>query len=203
MDYFETFASVVRFDSLRLTLAIAVSRDMELWQVDFESAFLNGKMKEEVYMRQPEGFVVEGKEDHVCCLLRSLYGTMQAGHTWWHELDKTYTDLGYTHSRVDESVRSRHVGDELTILSTYTDDVTGASTSTIGSIQARHELKERYKLTDGGDLSFMLGIKVERDRPNKTITISQSAYILRILKRFRHENCAPASTRASTRDEVI
>ena len=57
VDYFETFASVVRFDSLRLILAISVSHDLELWQIDFESAFLNGKMKEEVYMRQPEGFV--------------------------------------------------------------------------------------------------------------------------------------------------
>ena len=100
VDYFETFASVVRFDSLRLILAIAVSFDLELWQIDFESAFLNGRMKEEVYMRQPEGFVVEGKEDHVYRLLRSLYGTMQAGHTWWHELDKTYANLRYIRSRV-------------------------------------------------------------------------------------------------------
>ena len=112
VDYFETFTSVVRFNSLRLILAIAVSYDLELWQIDFESAFLNGKMKEVVYMRQP--VVVEGKEDHVCRLLRSLYGTMQAGHTWWHELDKTYTDLGYIRSRVDESVRSRRMGGDKT-----------------------------------------------------------------------------------------
>jgi len=163
VDYFETFASVVRFDSLRLILAIAVSLNLELWQIDFESAFLNGKMKEEVYMRQPEGFVVEGKEDHVCRLLRSLYGTMQAGHTWWHELDRAYSDLGYVRSRVDESVRSRRVADELTLLSTYTDDVTGASTSSGGAVQAKQELRGRYKLKDGGELNYMLGIKVERD----------------------------------------
>jgi hypothetical protein len=94
-------------------------------------------MKEEVYMRQPEGFVAKGKEDHVCRLLRSLYGTMQAGHTWWHELDKTYTDLGYARSRVDELVRSRRVGDELTLLSMYTDDVTGASSSVAGAAAAK------------------------------------------------------------------
>ena len=194
VDYFETFASVVRFDSLRLILAIAVSFDLELWQVDFESAFLNGRMKEEVYMRQPEGFVVKGKEDHVCRLLRSLYGTMQAGHTWWHELDRTYADLGYTRSRVDESVRSRRIGEEMTLLSTYTDDVTGASTSAAGAAKAKQELQNKYKLKDGGELNYMLGIKVERDRANKTISISQSAYITRILNRFRHEDCAPAST---------
>lgn len=194
IDYFETFASVVRFDSLRLTLAIAVSLDLELWQIDFESAYLNGKMKEEVFMRQPEGFMVEGKEDHVCRLLRSLYGTMQAGHTWWHELDKTYTDLGYTRSRVDESVRSRYVENELTIIATYTDDVTGASTTTAGATRAKEELRGRYKLKDGGELSYMLGIKVERNRAERTISISQSAYIGRVLKRFRHEDCTPAST---------
>ena len=130
----------------------------------------------------------------MCRLLRSLYGTMQAGHTWWHELDKTYTDLGYERSRVDESVRSRRVGDELTLLSTYTDDVTGASSSVAGAAAAKRELEGRYKLKDGGELSYMLGIKVERDRASKTISISQSAYIARVLKRFRHEDCNPAST---------
>ena len=171
-----------------------MSLNLELWQIDFESAYLNGKMKEEVYMRQPEGFVAEGKEDHVCRLLRSLYGTMQAGHTWWHELDTTYTELGYVRSRVDESVRSRRAGDELTIISTYTDDVTGASTTGDGAARAKGELKDKYKLKDGGELNYMLGIKVERDRAEGTISISQSAYIARVLRRFRYEACVPAST---------
>ena len=151
-------------------------------------------MKEEVYMRQPEGFIAKGKEDHVCRLLRSLYGTMQAGHTWWHELDGMHTDLGYIRSQVDESVHSRRVGSELTLLSTYTNDVTGASTTTAGAAEAKRELKEKYKLKDGGELNYMLGIKVEWNRANRNISISQSAYIACILKRFCHEDCAPAST---------
>ena len=194
IDYFETFASVIHFNSLCLILAIAMSLNLELWQIDFASAYLNGMMKEEVYMQQPEGFVAKGKEDHVCRLLRLLYGTMQARHTWWHELDKTYTELGYTRSRVDESVLSKRVGDELTIISTCTDDVTGASTTEVGAVKAKGELRERYKLKDGGELNYMLGIKVERDRVKGTISISQSAYIACVLKHFHHEECSPAST---------
>jgi Reverse transcriptase (RNA-dependent DNA polymerase) len=81
VDYFQTFASVVHFDSLHLLLVLAMHLDLELWQIDFESAFLNGRMKEDIYMRQPEGFIEPGKEHLICKLQCSLYGTMQAGHT--------------------------------------------------------------------------------------------------------------------------
>jgi Reverse transcriptase (RNA-dependent DNA polymerase) len=104
VNYFQTFASVVHFDSLCLLLVLAVYLDLELWQIDFESAFLNGRMKEDVYIRQLEGFIEAGKEHLVCKLQRLLYGMMQARHTWWHELDGTYSKLGYTHSKVDKSV---------------------------------------------------------------------------------------------------
>ena len=129
-------------------------------------------MKEEVYMRQPEGFIAKGKEDHVCHLLRSLYGTMQASHTWWHELDGTYTDLGYICSQVDESVRSRHVGSELTLLSTYTDDVTGASTTAAGAAEAKRELKEKYKLKALGAEGVLPSRQIES--------------FLRVFKQFAH-----------------
>ena len=103
-------------------------------------------------------------------------------------------DLGYIRSHVDESVRSRRTGDELTLLSTYTDNITGTSTSIAGATEVKRELKEKYKLKDGRELNYMLGIKVEWDRENRTISISQSVYIACILKCFRHEDCTPAST---------
>jgi hypothetical protein len=74
------------------------------------------------------------------------------------------------------------------------DDVTGASSTKTGANLAKEELRSIYKLKDGGNLNFMLGIKVEWDWVQKTISISQSAYITRILKRFRYEDCTPAST---------
>ena len=71
---------------------------------------------------------------------------------------------------------------------------TSTSTSTMEVTRAKLELKDKYKLKDGGELSHMLGIKVEWDRANQTISISQSAYIARVLKHFRHEDCTPVST---------
>ena len=78
IDYEETFSPVVRFTSIRLILAIVASMDLELHQMDVKTAFLNGELEEEIYMEQPEGFIVESQEQKVCRLLRSIYGLKQS-----------------------------------------------------------------------------------------------------------------------------
>ena len=69
-----------------MLLAIAAKDDLEIHQMDVQSAYLNGELEEEIYMEQPEGFIPEGKEDLVCKLHKSLYGLKQAGRTWHHKL---------------------------------------------------------------------------------------------------------------------
>ena len=86
IDYHETFAPVARFGSIRTLLAIAAKRKMYVHQMDVHTAFLNGTLDEDVYMSQPEGFEVEGKEDVVCHLHRSLYGLKQSPRCWNKEL---------------------------------------------------------------------------------------------------------------------
>jgi Reverse transcriptase (RNA-dependent DNA polymerase) len=104
--------------------------------------------------------------------------TMQAGYMWWHGLDKTYSKLGCIRSMVDEPVQKRTVGNERTILRMYTsDDITGASSTKLGTTVAEDELRSIYKLKDEGNLNFVIGIKVELDRAHKTISISHSAYV--------------------------
>ena len=77
IDYHEMFAPVARFGSIRTLLATAAQREMHVHQIDVHTAFLNGKLDEDIYLCQPEGFVVKGKEDMVCHLHRSLYGLKQ------------------------------------------------------------------------------------------------------------------------------
>ena len=77
-DYDETFCPVVRLESLRTMLALAVQHDLELHQVDVTTAFLNGTLEEEVFMKQPEGFIVPGSEKLVCRLKKSIYGLKQS-----------------------------------------------------------------------------------------------------------------------------
>ena len=82
IDYHDTFAPVMKYKSMRIIFAIAAARDYELKQMDVKTAFLNATMKEEVYMKQPEGFEVVGSEGLVCRLNKTLYGTKQVSNEW-------------------------------------------------------------------------------------------------------------------------
>jgi hypothetical protein len=91
IDFTETFAPVAKTDSIRLLLAFAAAQNFEIHQVDVKSAFLNGKLEETIYMRQPRGFVAKGKEDWVWQLCQTLYGLRQSGHVWYQKLRDALT----------------------------------------------------------------------------------------------------------------
>jgi hypothetical protein len=105
VDYDETWAGVTSLESVRMTAAIAARLDLTLWRIDFVRAYLNSLTKENIYMRQPEGFVKPCFEDHVCKLVHTIYGTMQGAHDWYETLAATYDKLGYTTSQADSCVR--------------------------------------------------------------------------------------------------
>ncbi len=109
-DYDETFSPVVRMESLRIH------------QLDVTTAFLNGKLKEEIYMRQPEGFVVEGQENLVCKLKRSLYGLKQSPRCWNATLDEFLKKLGFLQSNSDPCIYIAAV-DEMAVIGVYVDDI--------------------------------------------------------------------------------
>jgi hypothetical protein len=186
VDFFETYTSVVRYESLRMNLAIAAANDMETWQVDYVAAYLNSKPQAEIYIELPEGAKVQGK---IGKLNRTLYGTMDGAHNWWETLDVEMSELGYYCSKADPSVRSRHANGNITITSTYTDDTTGISSSPEEAKRAKEELGWRYEVKDLGEANMILGIHVERNRMAGTISISQRAYLERILKRFGMTDC--------------
>ena len=87
LDYEETFSPVVRFESIRSVVSLGTQHKLQLHQMDVSAAFLHGELTEEVYMKQPEGFVEEGKEHLVCHLKRSIYGLKQSPRCWNHALD--------------------------------------------------------------------------------------------------------------------
>ena len=82
LDYDETFCPVVRFESVRTVIALAVQNGLKLHQLDVATAFLNGELDEEIFMKQPEGFAVKGQEHLVCRLNRSIYGLKQSPRCW-------------------------------------------------------------------------------------------------------------------------
>ena len=160
VDFFETYASVVRYESLRMNLAIAAALDMEAWQVDYVAAYLNSHLQAITYIKLPDGAKVKGK---IGRLNKTLYGTMDGAYNWAETLNKEMGELGYYRSKADPAVRSRHANGNITITSTYTDDTTGISSSKEEAKRAKDELGWTYETKDLGDANLVLGIRINRN----------------------------------------
>ena len=104
MDYNEIFSPVVKHTSIRLLLSIVALEDLELEQLDVKTAFLHGDLEETLMMRQPKGFEVKGKEEHVCLLKRSLYGLKQSHRQWYKRFDDFVVKAGFKRSAFDNCV---------------------------------------------------------------------------------------------------
>lgn len=195
LDYNETWAAVTRLESVRMSVAIAAKLGLHLWQVDFVSAYLNSETKEDIYMRQPPGYVVHGHEDEVCKLVHTIYGTMQGGHDWFETLGDGYDELDYYTSRADPCVRTKQSDDgSYTLTDTYTDDVWGASSSREEAEHRMKELGELWEIRDVGENKYFLGMKIDQDVEKGTIRLSQRPYFENIIERFNLDHIPLRST---------
>ena len=95
IDYNETFSSVSCKDSFRIIMTLMAHYDLELHQMDVKTAFLNGDLDENIYMAQPKGFIVRGKEHMGCCLKKSIYGLKQASRQWYLMFDSRIRKFGF------------------------------------------------------------------------------------------------------------
>jgi Reverse transcriptase (RNA-dependent DNA polymerase) len=196
IDYDETFSPVARFESLRLLLALAALEDWEIHQLDVKSAFLNGVLDEEIYMEQPQGFIIAGKETKVCRLRKAIYGLKQASRAWNQQFHGVLIELGFTRTFSDAGiyVYQQRGGDGPLFIILYVDDITilGASLKAVKRLKA--DLSKRYEITDLGEIESYLGIRITRDRPRKRLEIDQSGYITDVLDRFGMADANPHNT---------
>ena len=120
-DFFDTYSSVARLTTIRVLLSLAASHGLLIHQMDVKMAFLNGELDEEIYMQQPDGFVIDGQEGKVCKLLKSLYGLKQAPKQGHEKFNKTLTSVGFVVNEADKCVYYCHGGGEGIILCLYVD----------------------------------------------------------------------------------
>jgi hypothetical protein len=133
----------------------------KIHQMDVNTVFLNGDLKENVFMSQLEGFVVKGQEHNVCKLIKSLYGLKQALRAWYEKLTEYLLKLNFKHFNLDDATLFvKKVGKTVVYLVVYVDDllITGNNENYIASI--KKELKKGFDMTDLGHLHYCLGIEV-------------------------------------------
>ena len=129
VDYTETFAPVLKYQSLRMLMAVATEEDMHVHQMDVTTAFLYGDLEEEVYLQQPEGAAIPGQEHMVCKLKKSLYGLKQSPRCWNTRLDGHLKQLGFKALKTDSALYTRGVKHEKIMLAVYVDDLLISSKS--------------------------------------------------------------------------
>lgn len=122
IDFNEIFSPVVRFETVRLMLALSALEDWHMEGVDVKTAFLYGKLDEEIYMEQPEGFKLRGQENKVLRLRRAIYGLKQAALAWWRELEASMKRLGFKRATSDAGVFYKYEGKTLIVIIVYVDD---------------------------------------------------------------------------------
>jgi hypothetical protein len=190
IDYNETFSPVSCKDSFRIIMALVAHYDLELHQMDVKTAFLNGDLEENVYMAQPKGFVVEGKERMGCRLKKSIYGLKQASRQWYLKFDRTIKNFGFKENIEDNCVYTKFKNGRYIFLILYVDDILLASSDVSLLLETKKFLSSKFDMKDLGEASFVLGIEIHRDRNKGVLGLSQKAYIEKVLKKFSMHKCS-------------
>ena len=205
VDYDEVFAPVLKYKTLRVMLQLAAVWNWPVKQLDVVTAFLNGEMKEEVYMKLPPGLDVLSSEqpergggEMVCLLQKAIYGTKQASHVWHATIHAVLTnDCGFRACVADPClyVRTSRTGVPI-LLGLFVDDmiITHSDADEAEWIEAKTILMERFSMKDFGDAVWVLGMKIERDRAARTLLLSQQSYIDKMLHQFGLVDAAPQET---------
>jgi hypothetical protein len=197
VDFFDTYAPVATLASIRTVLALSAHLDLELHQIDIKGAYLNGKLTDDevIFMCQPPGFESPAHPNKVCRLRKTLYGLKQSGRRWYQRLVEILIDkLGFTQCATDQAVFFRRRDpNEHTMVVIHVDDCTMATKSISHVDELKAMIRKHVEITDLGQLHWLLGIEVTRNRDAHTISLSQRSYVDSIIRRFNFEDLKPVS----------
>lgn len=183
IEYDEVFAPVVKHATYRILLTIAARKQMKVIHLDAKTAFLNGKLNETIYMKQPPGFTEEGKEHLVCHLRRSIYGLKQSARVWNKTIHQVLTDADYVQSKNDPCLYILEKDGKFCYILIYVDDVIMASEDDKMLTKCEQVLSAKFEIKNLGDIQNYLGLQVKRD-PNGNFALNQKQYIMKIIKDF-------------------
>nr|GEY97939.1 zinc finger, CCHC-type [Tanacetum cinerariifolium] len=175
IDYFDTYAPVACISTIRLLIAMTSIHNLIIHQIDVKTTFLNGKLEEEVYMNQLQGFIMPSNENKVCKMINPLYGLKQTPKEWHQKFDEVVLSNGYLLNQANKCVYSKF--DEFGILSLS------------------------FSMKDLGDADVIMGIKIKHE--SNGMAISQSHYIKKVLKKFNYFDCTLVGTLIDTSEKLM
>ena len=190
VDFFETYARTGQYKTLRVALSLVAKWDHELTQFDVPTAFLNADVDEDIYMELPEGY---GQPGMVCKLLKSLYGLKQAPRNWDKLVHAFITgDMGFKACVSDPSLyfkRSR--SGRLILIYRFVDDMQGShhADDEAEFRECVKLLQDRFNIKQLKSATWMLGMRITRDRKARTITLDQELYVTKALEKFGLQQC--------------
>jgi hypothetical protein len=196
LDFGETYAPVARLESIRRLLAYATYHGFKLYQMDVKSAFLNGPIKEEVYVEQPPGFEDSEYPNHVYKLSKALYGLKQAPRAWYECLWDFLITNGFKVGKADPTLFIKTVAKDLFICQIYVDDIIFGSTNKSTCEEFSRIMIQKFEMSMMGELKYFLGFQIKQLQDGTFI--SQTKYIQDILKKFGMKDAKPIKTPMGT-----
>lgn len=194
IDYYETFAPVVRHQTVRFLIALASNKSLKIDHWDVSTAFLNGNLNEEVYMEIPEGLEIKDRKNKVWKLQKAVYGLKQASRSWNERADKSLTSLGFKRASLEFCVYYKIEKNSCTIIALFVDDFLILWNNNKEKEFLKNELLKNFKIKDLGKAKFFLGINIEQDDVKGEIRLNQKQYISTLLEKFQMTDCAEKKT---------
>ena len=184
LDCFDTYSPATRISSIRMLIAIAAIQILEIHQMDVKTSFLNGDLNEEIYMGQPEGFIVPGQEKKVCRHVKSLYGLKQAPMQWHEKFDSVMMTNEFKINECDKCVYVKNTEHGFVIICLYVDDILimGSNNEVIKT--TKEMFNNKFDMKDLGVADVILGIKISKT--SNGLILSQSHYIEKFLRNLNN-----------------
>lgn len=196
VNYSETFAPVVNMVTIRTFMVIATRYGWPVRQLDVKTAFLNGRLSEIIYMKQPVGY--EGDERLVCRLNKSLYGLKQSSKCWNDSFNHCMSSMAFIRSKSDSCLYYKIRQNSKVFLIIYVDDVLITGDDEVFINDSINQLKKQFEMEDMGLVKFFMGIYIVRHIRTRTMVLSQKQCIINVLKRFNMLDCNGITTPMET-----
>ncbi|GJU97631.1 putative ribonuclease H-like domain-containing protein [Tanacetum coccineum] len=201
IDYDKVFVPVARIEVIRLFLAYASFKDFVVYQIDVKSAFLYGKIEEEVYVYQPPGFEDLNFSDRVYKVEKALYGLHQAPIAWYETLSTYLLDNRFHRGMIDKTLFIKRDKGDIMLVQVYVDDIIFGFIKKSLCTEFEKMTHKKFHMSFMGELTFFLGLQVKQKEDG--IFISQGKYVTDILKKFSFFDVKTASTPIETQNPLL